>query len=58
MDMYEVFKAIDDLEKRLPDLDGLFEVMAKIKYKEFKAHLEAGFTEDQALKLTAQGFLK
>lgn len=43
--------AIEQLKRNMPEIVGLLPVIAELRMKNYLAHLEKGFTEDQALEL-------
>ena len=43
--------AVEQLKRNMPELIKVLPVIAELRMKNYLAHLEKGFTEDQALEL-------
>ena len=43
--------ATEQLKRNMPEIIGMLPVIAEIRMKNYQAHLEKGFTEQQALEL-------
>ncbi len=43
--------AMEQLKRNMPELIKVLPVIAELRMKNYLAHLEKGFTEDQALEL-------
>lgn len=50
-DKNELKASNEIIQRAMPDIAEHVKIMAKIRYAAFIAHIEAGFSEDQALLL-------
>ena len=47
----DAIKAMEELRRSIPRMVGLHQELARARWSSYRAHLDAGFTEDQALDL-------